>query len=60
MTQDEFIKREMSIWGEDYIFDLLERGYEPKLTSAGYKWFYTNPAVDTAQRLCYAGSVGAS
>lgn len=39
MTREEFINREVAIWGEDYIFDLLDRGYEPKLTSEGWRWF---------------------
>jgi hypothetical protein len=28
MTREEFINREISTWGEDYIFDLFDRGYE--------------------------------
>ena len=28
MTKDQFINREVTTWGEDYIFDLLDRGYE--------------------------------
>ena len=27
-TREEFITREVRVWGEDYIFDLLDRGYE--------------------------------
>lgn len=29
MTKDEFISREVSVWGEDYIFDLIDCGYKP-------------------------------
>ena len=28
MTKQEFIDREVTTWGEDYIFDLIDRGYE--------------------------------
>lgn len=28
MTRDQFIQREIATWGEDYIFDLIDRGYE--------------------------------
>lgn len=58
-TEDEFIKAEMTLWGEDYIFDLIERGYTPKLTNLGWRWFYSSGQVDTAADLCYAGGVGA-
>lgn len=33
MTREQFINREVSVWGEDYIFDLLDRGFEPVLLS---------------------------
>lgn len=39
ISREEFIKREIAIWSEDYIFDLLDRGYDVKLTTEGYKWF---------------------
>lgn len=28
ITKDEFIAKEVATWGEDYIFDLIDRGYE--------------------------------
>ena len=28
MTREQFIAKEVATWGEDYIFDLLDRGYE--------------------------------
>jgi hypothetical protein len=37
-TENDFIKHEMSIWGEDEIYSLLDRGYVVKLTTRGYKW----------------------
>jgi len=30
MTLDEFIASEIATWGQDYIFDLVDRGYEAK------------------------------
>jgi hypothetical protein len=47
MTETEFINHEISIWGEDEIFDLIERGYTPvKLTDkttgiAKWVWLLT-------------------
>jgi hypothetical protein len=38
MTREEYISHEVAIWGEDYILDLIDRGYLPVLTTAGYKW----------------------
>jgi hypothetical protein len=29
LTETQFINSEIAVWGEEYIFDLLERGYEP-------------------------------
>lgn len=29
MTREQFIACEIVTWGEDYIFDLLDNGYEP-------------------------------
>jgi hypothetical protein len=29
-TEDEFVRAEIAVWGEDYIFDLIERGYSPQ------------------------------
>jgi hypothetical protein len=34
MTETEFIKRECVLWTEDYIFDLIDRGFRPVLVSA--------------------------
>jgi hypothetical protein len=29
MNRDEFVKSEYDTWGESYVDDLLDRGYEP-------------------------------
>lgn len=59
MTKDEFLKHEIYVWGEDYIFDLIDRGYSLTQTSAGWKWLLPLAQVDTAGAVCYASGVGA-
>lgn len=55
---EEFINSEIVVWGEDYIFNLIESGYTPKLTDRGWRWFYCpnadeyNEALDTARAVC--------
>ena len=43
-SEDEFVKREMFIWGEDYIIDLMDKGFTPILVLEGttYKWTWIN------------------
>lgn len=43
MTYDEFIQHECHVWGEDYVFDLLDRGYIVVQTDDG-KWGWQMPA----------------
>lgn len=38
ITQSEFLASEIKTWGFDYIESLLERGFEPKLTTKGWTW----------------------
>lgn len=38
MTIETYIQHEIHIWGEEYIFDLLDKGYEVVLTDKGYRW----------------------
>lgn len=47
MTREDFINREVSIWGEDYIFDLIDRGYEPieLVGNDGSKWSWKLPLL---------------
>lgn len=28
ISETEFLNREIAVWGEDYVFDLIDRGYE--------------------------------
>ena len=46
MTREQFIAKEVATWGEDYIFDLLDRGYEVIELRMGthvkWTWLLTN------------------
>ena len=64
MTREEFINREVRVWGEDYIFDLLDRGYEPILltnpqtTQTRWSWVLTNsPFCATVRDGCNDGGL---
>jgi hypothetical protein len=43
---NNLLKSEIALWGEDYINDLLEQGYEPTLVTDGHSvklvWRLTN------------------
>jgi len=48
MTKQEFIDKEIATWGQDYIFDLIDRGYEVvELVDAHgqmkFSWVLTQP-----------------
>lgn len=48
MTYEQFIKREMHVWGEDCVFDLFDRGYKVVLlvTDTGQtKWTWKMPVT---------------
>lgn len=45
MTKDQFIAHESHVWGSDYVFDLLDRGYVVVMTSEG-KWGWQMPAYN--------------
>jgi len=45
-AQVNFINHEIAVWGEDYIHDLLDRGYEPVLVcnqEGDFKWTWILP-----------------
>lgn len=61
ITQAEFIDKQVAIWGEDYVFDLYDRGYVPTLTSDGWKFVIVSDAefaerqrIDNYPKLSYA------
>lgn len=37
-TKTDFFHREVHVWGEEYVYDLVERGYTPILTTEGWRW----------------------
>jgi len=48
MTEQEFINKEIAIWGEDYIFNLVDRGYKAAclISRSGemkWSWVLTQP-----------------
>lgn len=55
MTLDEFLKSEIAVWGEDYIFDLLDKGYElTELTdnlTGSVKWAWIMPCAQRENML---------
>ena len=42
MNEAEFVNAEIAVWGEDYVYDLIDRGYAPVLTTIGWKWLYVS------------------
>lgn len=42
LAKAQFVKDQMRIWGEEYVEDLLDRGYEPTLLQHGdtTKWVW--------------------
>jgi hypothetical protein len=55
ITENQFVKSVMAVWGEDYVYDLIDRGYSPVLTDNGWYWLLTTAnRVDKSSDLCYA------
>lgn len=48
LAAHEWVKKEIDEWGFDYIEFLFADGYEPTLTSLGWRWVQTTPSA-TAQ-----------
>ena len=52
MTEDQFIVKEIATWGEDYIFALIDRGYEARCLisrSGEMKWTWVQPVKTHAE-----------
>ena len=50
MTKDQFINHEISTWGEEYIFTLLDRGFTPVQVFNGeghVKWTWKLPILSS-------------
>ena len=67
LTKDEFLKREIRNFGEDHIFDLIDKGYTIVETDNGtFGWLMPNTAgcvdngLDTGSVMCYDGYAGVS
>lgn len=46
ITADEFIRKEAILWSEEYIEDLIDKGYSPKLIvneDGTSKWTWVMP-----------------
>lgn len=55
MTESEFIAKEVAVWGEDYVFDLLDKGYVPAFITSLNKWVFLNKAQITHPKMSYVG-----
>jgi hypothetical protein len=63
MTHDEFINKEVATWGEDYIFALLDSGFEPvELVSetGEVKWTWIKQSLTTLGKSATMHSGGRS
>ena len=40
MNEHQFIEREIDLWGEDAVFDLIDKGFRPVLTNKGWRWIH--------------------
>lgn len=64
MTREEFLTHEIYVWGEDYIFNLIDRGYSLINTTGGWRWQLPvrtstiSTKVDTTAEVCYTAPVG--
>lgn len=58
MTREEFLTHEIYVWGEKYIFDLLDKGYSLTHTSGGWRWIVPVPTLDATRPVCYTTGVG--
>jgi len=59
MTNEEFINREVATWGEDYIFDLLDKGFTPTLLlshTGEVKWTWRLTSGASCDRLSTGGT----
>lgn len=60
MELNDFINKEIELWGEDYIVSLLDQGYMPVMSDRGPKWLAPEIAtnsLDNSTELCYVGEV---
>ena len=64
MTREQFMAKEIATWGEDYIFDLLDRGYVVVEVTTGthskWTWLLAQPAQLTNAPDCATVSPGSN
>ncbi len=48
----EFVESQIALHGEDYVWELSQRGYVARLTDRGWRWILTNHR--TQSNLAYA------
>jgi hypothetical protein len=45
MEANVFVKQEISVWGDEYVDDLFDKGYVPvKLSNGKWAWLLVNTA----------------
>lgn len=47
LTETEYINKLTALWGEEYVDDLIHRGYLPIRTNEGWRWLLVVAAVAT-------------
>lgn len=45
MTECEFIEDQYELYGEDYINELMDKGYVPIKTQRGWRWVLQRVAI---------------
>lgn len=53
MTESEFIAKEVATWGQDYVYDLMDKGYVPTYVAELDKWVFMLPV--STPKLSYVG-----
>jgi hypothetical protein len=59
MTKDQFINHEIATWGEEYIFNLLDRGFVPVRVfnqEGAVKWTWKQPVFSQLSQLSSVSS----
>jgi len=63
MNENDFIKREINVWGEDYVFDLIDRGYKPVQLVMNDKlrwWWIKDGENELLTQTCFCATISAS
>lgn len=51
MTETDFVNAWIATWGEDYVYDLIERGFVPTrvIGANGEEWVWVQSALERAR-----------